>query len=304
MKGGDRGDIGKRKTFVQNVQKTNTQPTKKKMYQEDLKMKKVLALALGILLIPFTAFGMQTMSEADMDSVTGQSGVAISIDNIQIFTASTDELWFETQVGETAAAVGLVYGDESADYLFLNKIAAPVLLGGADGGDYEGTQTGTILDAEGNPAAEGVNPNYMLRGDYSGMNDLDLNGRGARADASVLSIRVAPTNATNGVFSGILGVTEDETDGAYIEIGLPTLEIYSASGSVDELKIYVLGDHAYEGDNPVGSGDHVYSLGTVWTSGAGTTTAILGGRIGITSLGQVPAENTSSSYGDEMDEME
>jgi len=259
------------------------------MYQEDLKMKKVLALALGILLIPFTAFGMQTMSEADMDSVTGQSGVAISVDNIQLYTASVDELWYETTLadGTTGAAVGLVYGDQSADYLFINKIGAPSgLLGGGSG-------LGNVNDNEDN-----------LRGNYDPLADgtldqQELLDQGMRLAPSVLSIRVAQHDADYGVFGELDG--DDNADvaageGAYIEIGLPTLEIYSASGSVDELRIYVLGEEAYANDTPVGSGDQTYSLGTVWTTDAGSTTAIMGGRIGITSLGQVPEAATSSTY--------
>jgi len=72
-------------------------------------MKKVLALALGMLLIPFTAFGMQTMDEAAMDSVTGQSGVAISVDNIGIYSTG-ETTWY--QGGEGNAWFGITAGDE------------------------------------------------------------------------------------------------------------------------------------------------------------------------------------------------
>lgn len=47
-------------------------------------MKKVLAIAAIVMLVPFTAFGMQMMADTALDDVTGQAGVSISIDNIQM----------------------------------------------------------------------------------------------------------------------------------------------------------------------------------------------------------------------------
>jgi len=46
---------------------------------------KKLVLFLAILLIPCTAFGLEMMSDNALDNVTGQSGVAIAADDIQIF---------------------------------------------------------------------------------------------------------------------------------------------------------------------------------------------------------------------------
>jgi len=47
-------------------------------------MKKVLAIIAIVMLVPFTAFGMQMMADTALEDVTGQAGVSISIDNVQM----------------------------------------------------------------------------------------------------------------------------------------------------------------------------------------------------------------------------
>lgn len=46
---------------------------------------KKLILCLAILMVPFTAFGLEMMNNAAMDQVTGQTGVAIVFDDVQAF---------------------------------------------------------------------------------------------------------------------------------------------------------------------------------------------------------------------------
>jgi hypothetical protein len=45
---------------------------------------KKLAIFLALLLVPMTAFGMDTISDSDLDAVTGQAGVSIALNSIQI----------------------------------------------------------------------------------------------------------------------------------------------------------------------------------------------------------------------------
>ncbi|BBO73656.1 hypothetical protein DSCW_10730 [Desulfosarcina widdelii] len=47
-------------------------------------MKKVLAIIAIVMLVPFTAFGMEMMADTALEDVTGQAGVSISIDNVQM----------------------------------------------------------------------------------------------------------------------------------------------------------------------------------------------------------------------------
>ena len=230
------------------------------------------------------------MDEAAMASITAQSGVAIQLENIQIYTFDGGrELWFETGLaGDTnMAAVGIVFGDSYA-YRFINRIGNPGALGSSDIGSF------------GSWVGDG---NFLLRGDYSGLRsgaplaDGILN-KGPRQTGAVFSVRVVQHRE--------YGLFGDIGNGAYIEVGLPTIEIYSAPGGFDEMRVFVMGDGAYGvGTSPIGSGtaaNQAYSLGHIHTADSGATTSILGGTAGITSLGQVPQAETSSSLGDDLTE--
>ena len=46
---------------------------------------KKLALILALMLIPCSAFGLEMLTNNALDNVTGQAGVAIAADDIQIF---------------------------------------------------------------------------------------------------------------------------------------------------------------------------------------------------------------------------
>jgi hypothetical protein len=46
---------------------------------------KKLALILALLIIPCSAFGLEMLNDGAMDQVTGQSGVAIAFDDVQLF---------------------------------------------------------------------------------------------------------------------------------------------------------------------------------------------------------------------------
>lgn len=82
-------------------------------------MKKVLAIAL-MLLIPCTAFGMETLTIDEMAEITGQSGVAIALDDVKIFYAGS-ETWYQSASDGFAldnkrrtyhGAIGLISGAE------------------------------------------------------------------------------------------------------------------------------------------------------------------------------------------------
>ena len=45
---------------------------------------KKLAIFLALMLVPMSAFGMDTISDSDLDAVTGQAGVSIALNSIQI----------------------------------------------------------------------------------------------------------------------------------------------------------------------------------------------------------------------------
>ena len=46
---------------------------------------KKLALILALMLIPCSAFGLEMLNDNSLEDVTGQSGVSIAFDDIQLF---------------------------------------------------------------------------------------------------------------------------------------------------------------------------------------------------------------------------
>jgi len=226
-----------------------------------------------------------------MASVTAQSGVAIAFENIQIYTDEPNkEIWFITGTvdGLKDAAVGLVWGEKNSSYTFINMIGSPLKLI-EEGNDSEGlSQPGP--------------GNNLLRGNYQALNDMgdNLLGLGVRTVPLVMTVRVAKHHED--AFFGIIPVIDPDNgaeNGAYIEVGLPTLEIYEISTG-QTIQAFVTSDRVDDAADPRDgffSDAHRYSMGTLTVAHSGTTTAIMGGRICITSLGSLPPEITSSSYG-------
>lgn len=105
-------------------------------------MKKVLAIALGLLLIPFSAFCMESMTVDEMAEITGQSGVAISLDDVKVFFyTENEETWYQSDSTYTAASgdfydydasLGLIRSD-FGQMLYVNAVLATNTFQGAAG---------------------------------------------------------------------------------------------------------------------------------------------------------------------------
>lgn len=138
-------------------------------------MKKVLVIAL-MLLIPCAAFAMETMTVDEMAEITGQSGVAIALDDVKVFFyTENEETWYQSAGNFNAAsndnyyyigALGLIRSD-FGQMLYLNAILASNTFTGANGAF---TSVGTATEPN-------MDRNYMLRyTDGAGNNDyLGLN---------------------------------------------------------------------------------------------------------------------------------
>jgi uncharacterized protein DUF6160 len=69
------------------------------------KMKK-LAIILALLLVPMTAFGMDTISDTDLDAVTGQAGVSIALNSICIQNSAGTVGYGDVDSGKWLLIVG------------------------------------------------------------------------------------------------------------------------------------------------------------------------------------------------------
>jgi hypothetical protein len=84
---------------------------------------KKLAIFLAIMLIPFSAFALDTISDSDLDSVTGQAGVSIFTSSIQIVktgvtTTYTDSNGTGNTFGGAAGNFSIVNGSTTTQIFF------------------------------------------------------------------------------------------------------------------------------------------------------------------------------------------
>lgn len=105
---------------------------------------KKLALILAFLVIPCAAFGLEMLNDNAMDQVTGQSGVSIAVDDVQLFINieklawidcdgyTSQASWYGTCTG---AAGALAISNFQIDVLNINAIVS------STAGDDQGTQT-------------------------------------------------------------------------------------------------------------------------------------------------------------------
>jgi hypothetical protein len=94
---------------------------------------KKLALILALLIIPCTAFGLEMLDDSSMDQVTGQSGVAIAFDDIQLFLNVDKFAWVDcdgfsthSNYGGTCAGSGaaVVIENFQMDTININMIGS------------------------------------------------------------------------------------------------------------------------------------------------------------------------------------
>jgi hypothetical protein len=152
---------------------------------------KKLALILAFMLIPCAAFGLEMLSDTTMDGITGQAGVAIAVDDIQLFLNIEKLAWIDCDGFDSFESKGSCTGEGGAialnnfqiDVLNINAITrtsnssndgqsvfntGTLGLGSTECGEIDlfynyatiGTGTGCMLAGAGNVASLGLN-NYQ-----------------------------------------------------------------------------------------------------------------------------------------------
>ena len=220
-------------------------------------MKKIIAIAIGMLLIPFTAYGMQTAGDESMDQVTGQSGVAIAVDDVMVhFSAS--ETWYQNNVIDTdnnnevtsSAAIGMV--EEGEELMFVNAVIGD----GAGGVENTG--------------------DYGLFGAYDDLDDLynDATDDTYAHSPSALTIHVSDDLAVMDQLGG------DEVAG--VQIGLPTVEIHTEGSMAMQLLANATTDESPVGHRRADEDGETWSYGTLYSGSE--TMAVLGGKLNVAPL--------------------
>jgi hypothetical protein len=218
---------------------------------------KKLALILALMIIPCSAFGLEYLDDSTMDGVTGQAGVNIAMDDIQMFINIEKLAWIDCDGFASWEGKGTCTGDGGA--IFLNNFQIDVLnINAITGTSGEGTFGGEGLALESTDCG-----NIPLFYDYSTsatgdgcfiigdkMQTLGLNnyydhqgGNSAfvphfltidvtdalPASTAIFQYWADPANAT---WAG--DIADGSTNGTYtaastiggVLIGIPTMEIY------------------------------------------------------------------------------
>ena len=88
---------------------------------------KKLALILALIIIPCSAFGMQMLDDNSMDSITGQSGVSIAFDDIQLFINIDTMAYIDSDGLQSSSIFNVESCDGAAGAVYLSDFQIDVL---------------------------------------------------------------------------------------------------------------------------------------------------------------------------------
>jgi hypothetical protein len=212
---------------------------------------KKLALILALMIIPCTAFGLEMLNDDAMDQVTGQSGVHIAFDDVQMFINIEKLAWIDCDGLDAPGCQGgpgaIVLNNFQIDVLNINAIVSTNV---SDGNVINGTNqtnvAGPTLQLY--SVACGDIPLFYDYG-QTGQANCYLNGSiGVNTDgldhyttistSSVFTAQALSIDVTDELPALTAGMTNNATalgatiivGGVYI--GLPTMEIYINSMSL------------------------------------------------------------------------
>lgn len=222
-------------------------------------MKKLALILAMLLVIPCSAFGLEMLNDSAMDEVTGQAGVSIALDDIQIFLNIERLAWIDCDGFSSTDGYGTCSGDAGAvgisnfqlDVLTLNAIVnTPTKANNV--WDLASLDCGTIpLDFDyGNTSTAGtcsLSGAYTTGGASLGTQTLGLNNYRPDNTTGYFTPRALTIDATselpaataakrnilhaNPLYSG-LGAGIDTIGFGGVLIGIPTIEIYIPSLSL------------------------------------------------------------------------
>lgn len=190
-------------------------------------MRKIFAIAVAVMLLPFTAFGLEMVTDDVLSDVTGQAGVSIAVDDIKLFQRIESLMYTDTDglAGpDDAASIGLSTLEMMVHIngiTMLSEIATP--------GTAANEAAGAIPFSPGRPvqgtytyanAAGDQWFNTSTAGAGEEYNDSKFQARALTIDVTEeLPVLSSALCANHGVANGTLKM-------AGVQIGLPTIEIH------------------------------------------------------------------------------
>jgi len=229
---------------------------------------KKLALILALLIIPCAAFGMEMLNDNAMDTITGQSGVSIVFDDIQIFLNIDTMAYIDSDGLQSSSIFGIESCNGAAGAVYLNDFQIDVLnvnaiIATGVGGGWGGTnQSGSNRSLQ--SVTCGRIPLFYNYGSSAPTANDYLNSYGAEAGLQNLATSFTPQAVSIDVTDQLPILTQGanfaatHTNGATtftvggVMITLPTMEVYIQSmnltprytGDVDGLTSAALNNNA------------------------------------------------------------
>jgi hypothetical protein len=238
---------------------------------------KRLAIFLALMIIPCSAFGLEMLNDSTMDGITGQAGVQIAMDDVQLFLNIEKLAWidcdgFSTWEGKACGGYGgaLVLNNFQIDVLNINAITGQTGTSVNGGVDLHSLTCGDIplfYDYATSAALPGCRLTTALAGQNLGLNNywgkdtasgtdktnwkfvphfltIDVTDR---LPASSEGLQTWFANGWTNASVAAGGGTATSTFGGVL-IGIPTMEIY-----INELSFTPVYDGDITGGTPGGS---------------------------------------------------
>jgi hypothetical protein len=270
---------------------------------------KKLALILALIMIPCSAFGLEMLSDSTMDGITGQAGVNIAVDDIQIFMNIEKLAWIDCDglnswegKGTCSGAGGaIVLNNFQLDVLNINAIVGTATDGTVNNGlDLISTSCGNIPLFY-NYATSAVGDGCFLTStnlQNLGLNNYTHHGTTNSAftphfltidvtdelPASTQGLQYWQGNAwtSAAVANGTDGAATAASTVGGVLIGIPTVEIY-----INAMSFTPMYDGDVAGNDSLAANDdditdingNAHTFGTIYMQGITFTT--LGGWIEI-----------------------
>jgi hypothetical protein len=262
---------------------------------------KKLALILAFMIIPCTAFGLEMLSDTTMDGITGQAGVNIAMDDIQLFINIEKLAWIDCDGFDSLEGKGTCSGEGGAlvlnnfqiDVLNINAITRTAAQGSGLGLGLGSTSCGDI-DLFYDYATSGTFDGCSLFNAGAAGQDLGLNNyTGKLGDSSTFVPHFLTIDVTDALPASTEGFqywrdhawtsaaifghnAMDASTVGGVLIGIPTMEIY-----INEMVFTPVydGDLSSANDSEAANDDD-----RTWVGAEGTTGASFGtiGMYGIT----------------------
>jgi len=198
-------------------------------------MRKVISLVVAMLLVPTMAMAMQSMSNGDMENVTGQAGVSIAVDDVKMYQ-NIQGLWYTDTDGiNTSSPMDMHSANDAggAASIGIDKLSVMVEVNAITGATSSTNIVSTGRSLQGNYDSN----LHAFNTATSAGEDTAFMAKPINIDVTdalpVLSQAAANNAVTKSSGDQTVGASLGTADVAGVQIGLGTMEIYQSDLQFD-----------------------------------------------------------------------